>query len=196
MPLSLSAFSTFIVQFRQVGSCVQTFTYVDGVAPVINGCPTEPQEVECSDIIPDLTDAGLTVSDNCESFFDDPPTLSTGDEMIAPQSGSSGYTITRVFTATDASGNTATCEKVLNVRDTTAPTILACPADVSVCPDAPRGPDELGFPNVDDNCAAVEALTVSFADDTVDNGDGSLTITRTFTVTDLDGNTVRSLLFL
>lgn len=63
-PGAFWTFLTFIFPMLQVGSCVQTFTYEDNERPVINGCPTEPQEVECSAIIPDLMDDGLTVSDN------------------------------------------------------------------------------------------------------------------------------------
>lgn len=76
--------------------------------------------------------------------------------------------------------------------DKTPPTILSCPPDVVVCPEAPREPQDLGFPTVNDNCAAVEDLDLFYDDNIVGNEDSSLTITRTFSVTDLDENTVRT----
>ena len=62
-----------------------------------------------------FTDPGATVIDN----YDDDVEITTTGTVDSDTVGS--YTIT--YTATDSSGNTSTATRVVNVVDTTSPTI-------------------------------------------------------------------------
>ncbi|MCI0746774.1 MAG: HYR domain-containing protein, partial [Verrucomicrobia subdivision 3 bacterium] len=88
-----------------------------------------------------------TVSDNCG-----PVTVSSN----APAQFSVGTNVV-VWTATDASGNTAACQQLIIVRDNQAP-VIACPADISVNPDPGScfaTGVSLGNASASDNCGPV-----------------------------------------
>src|SRR5206468_1862526 len=62
------------------------------------------------------------------------------------------------WTAIDASSNTVSCQQSVIVRDSEAPTILACPADVTVNADTNScfaTGVVFGNPTASDNCGAV-----------------------------------------
>ena len=122
-----------------------------------------------------FTDPGATVTDD----YDDDVEITTTGTVDADTVGS--YTIT--YTATDDSGNTSTATRVVNVVDTTSPTI-------TVTGDNPMT-IEVGSTFTDPGATAtdvgdddVEITTTGTVDaDTV----GSYTIT--YTATDDSGNT-------
>ncbi|MBK9335066.1 MAG: hypothetical protein IPM98_00200 [Lewinellaceae bacterium] len=91
------------------------------------------------------------------------------------------------MTATDNSGNTATCTTTVTVEDTTAPT-FTCPANVTVAANANcmgSVPNLVVLVNNEsDNCTANPAVTQSIAAGTLINSDVLVTIT----VTDGAGN--------
>ena len=105
------------------------FTYTvyiqaqDTTPPVIT-CPASVT-LECgSDTTP--TGAGIaTATDDT-----DPNPVITFTDATVPGCGFSG-TISRTWTATDASGNSASCVQTIAVVDTTPPTI-SCPADITL----------------------------------------------------------------
>jgi len=164
-------------------TCTLTVTVQDTTPPSIS-CPADVV-VECTG--PDgavVTFATPTATDNC----DPTPTV-----VCDPASGSTFAlgTTTVSCTATDASGNTASCTFTVTVVDTTPPQI-SCPADVTLVADA--------------GCQAV-FNTSATASDTCDPGPvvssdpplpavlagpvgaGAVTHTITFTATDASGNT-------
>ncbi len=87
-------------------------TVNDQSAPVIAITGSNPATVECH---AGYTDAGATASDACEGTV----SVSTGGSVNANVTGS--YTLT--YTAHDSVGNIATNARIVNVVDTTAPTI-------------------------------------------------------------------------
>ena len=92
--------------------------------------------------------------------------------------------MTRVFTATDACGNTSTASQVITVEDTTAPVLADVPADVAMtCGQALP----TALPTASDACDAAPAVTVAAV-----RADGAsvndYTVTRVFTATDACGN--------
>ena len=120
--------------------------------------------------------------DNCGT-----PTVTVTEASSGAGSAGSPRIITRTFTATDSSGNSASSVQTITVADGIAPTISA-PADAnyqcaSHVPAA--NPSQAA---ASDNCAA-PTVTVS---ETNNGGVGSaaspLIITRTFTATDAAGN--------
>jgi hypothetical protein len=159
-------------------TCVFTITVIDNEPPVAN-CPpnitadTDPGECDAV-VIFDLP----TGSDNC------PGVVQSAD----PMSGSVfliGVTVVTV-TATDASGNTDTCEFNITVNDSEDP-VIDCPDDILVENDLGEcGADVIfDLPVGSDNCGIYE-VTADY-----DSGDffpvGSTTVT--VTAEDSNGNT-------
>ncbi|OSZ80048.1 hypothetical protein CAP36_01940 [Chitinophagaceae bacterium IBVUCB2] len=126
-------------------SCTFTVTVNDTQAPTITNCPGDITVTaaagQCSAVV---TFPAATASDNCSA------TVSS-----SPASGSvfpAGIT-TVIQTATDPSGNTATCSFTVTVIETTPPTIT-CPAPVTVSntPGLCSGIATFGAPVTADNC--------------------------------------------
>ena len=81
------------------------------------------QTVECDAIPAAVT---LTATDNCDT-----PATVTASDSRTDGACPNTYTITRTWTATDCSGNTATATQIISVQDTRPPVFLdATPADV------------------------------------------------------------------
>jgi subtilisin-like proprotein convertase family protein len=105
-------------------TCVQTIMVDDTTNPIIT-CPAAAN-ITCSASTAPANTGTATATDNCGT-----PTVTSSD--IANTQGAPGtcafynYSITRRWTATDACGNTATCNQTITVTDNTAPTIT-CPA--------------------------------------------------------------------
>src|SRR5204863_10151860 len=104
-------------------------------------------------------------------------------------SGSDGnYTISRVYTASDACSNSASCTQTITVTDTNAPVITQCPADVTVpCASQIPPPDDAGVVASDD-CGG--PVTVTHGADTITPGScpGKYTVGRTYTASDTCSN--------
>ncbi|MBK7342069.1 MAG: HYR domain-containing protein [Saprospiraceae bacterium] len=91
-------------------TCSQTITKVDNTPPVISGTANNVT-INCNSPVPAAPI--LSATDNCG-----PATLN----MVETTSGANcGYTITRLWTATDNCGNTATRQQVVTVTDTSPP---------------------------------------------------------------------------
>lgn len=171
---------------NNTATCTVNQTVVDDDAPTINMCASTPANISadasCQGTTPDLI-GGITASDNC-----------TGSPIIT-QSPASGAalglgTTTITLTATDVSGNTATCTVNQTVIDDDAPTISVCastPSNISA--DASclgTTPNFTGSISASDNCTASPTITQSPASGT-SLGLGTTTIT--LTATDGSGNT-------
>jgi hypothetical protein len=107
-----------------VTDCLQTITVIDDTGPVLT-CPIDTS-VECTESTdPSATGMGSAI-DNCDGA----PVIDF-DDSSAPGACAQEQTITRTWSATDACGNVTYCDQIVEVVDTTAPTI-ACPADVTI----------------------------------------------------------------
>ncbi len=96
-----------------------------------------------------LAAGSVQATDNC----DPAPSISFSDSSVAgacPQES----TITRTWTATDCAGNSSSCDQTIELVDTTAPVIGACPADIEVNADAGDCDAVVTFtpPTATDNC--------------------------------------------
>jgi len=160
-------------QCGESGFCSQTVQVVDTTPPTIT-C-AGPQTVECP-TPPNFTNP--TVSDAC----DPNPTVTFTDTTTAGTCPDS-HNFTRTWTATDCSGNHASCSQTITVVDTTAPTIT-CPGPQTIqCPGIPS----FSAPSVFDACD--DSPTVTFIDVTTPGTcPQSYSVTRTWTATDLCGN--------
>ena len=166
-------------------TCTLEVTVADNIDPVIT-CPAPPTvyvDATCSFTVPDWTGV-VTATDNC-------PGVTVTQSVAAGTVWTVGsYPVT--FTATDAAGNTATCEIIVTVVDNIAPVITSCgtPQRVTVetgteC--AAPVPDFTTGITVTDNCTTAGALTITqspAAGTMVGTGVYDVTIT----VTDASGN--------
>ncbi len=143
-------------QFGNTTLCSFNVTIEDNQLPSITGCPAD---------ITVNTQAGVcqstagwiqpTASDNC-------PGVVFGTSH-APGSVFPLGTTTVTYTATDASGNVATCTFDVIVVDNQAPIFVDCPADITISndPGLCEAATLLGSPTVTDNCS-VASVTPSF----------------------------------
>ncbi|HEX7411535.1 MAG TPA: hypothetical protein VF298_05270, partial [Bacteroidales bacterium] len=118
-----------------------------------------------------FTAAGASVTDGCGV---------TSWKYQDTHSGTCPIIVTRTFSVSDASGNTATCSQIINVYHSTAPVVPACGANTVECLANAITPTT---PSVVDACGAtVSAVLVS----TVDSPspitcEGTRTYTYTYT---------------
>lgn len=161
-------------------TCNQLITVEDSTPPVIT-CPANVT-IEC-DESSDPANTGLaTAIDSC----DDAP-LVTFSDAVTPGGCPQEFTISRTWTATDACGNSSTCEQTIFVEDSTPPTITFCAANITIECDESTLPDNTGTTTATDNCDP--APDVAFSDATVSGQcPQGYEITRTWTATDACGN--------
>jgi len=132
-------------------TCSQTITVEDLVAPMIT-CPADVT-VECDQPTdPGATGNATAMNDNCAA--DDQLTVTFSDVSDQEPTGCANdtYTITRTWVASDPCGNTASCVQLINVEDTTPPTIV-CPANTTIECDEDTSPANTGMAVAVDDCA-------------------------------------------
>ncbi len=158
-------------------------TISDTQVPVLTGIPANVT-VSC-DQIPSA--ANVAATDNCGV-----PTITMAESSTKGTDPALcsfyTYTITRTWTAVDAANNTATAIQVLTVRDVTAPTLSAAPANVTVGTPLPV----VATLTATDNCQT-SPVVITYAQTTVNNTIPACytvykTYTRRWTATDICGN--------
>jgi subtilisin-like proprotein convertase family protein len=121
------------------------------------------------------------VSDNC-----DPEPVVNFNDVVTSGSCPGNATIVRTWTATDASGNSATCVQTITIEDTVPPQ-LACPPLTFVECGSSTDPADIGTATAIDNCDPNPE--VIYSDEVVPGVCGmEMTITRTWVATDVCGN--------
>lgn len=155
---------------------VQTIRIVD-IEPPLLYCPPS-KSINCdSSTYPSHT-GYATAADNCDPH----PTIKYIDTWDMKECG---QTLTRVWVATDACGNSARCVQKIKLVDYIGP-FLRCPPDITItCKDS-RDPLYTGYPIVKDNCDPNPVVTYR---DVVGLRGCSGYITRTWQATDSCGNT-------
>jgi HYR domain/SprB repeat/Secretion system C-terminal sorting domain len=155
---------------------------VDGTAPTLI-CPTlsdyTADGLTCIKNIPN----GLQVNafDNCGgtilmTYELTGATLGNGTGSANGQNFNVGQTIIK-YKGTDFTGNTGTCNVTVNVKETVIPTLVSCPAPLTL--DAPAGTCErivvTGLtPSFTDNCTALPNVTFTVQGATLAAGQGSV----------------------
>ena len=165
----------------------QTITVQDITAPII--VLPAAITVNCQDNMLPAATGTATATDACS-----PVTISYADtsnqHASADSTGHYNYTTTRIWTATDVSGNHTDMPQTITVQDATAPAIIV-PAAATVDCQASTSPSITGTATAIDACSPA---TISYTD--VSNQDANAanvahynyTITRTWTATDISGN--------
>jgi ribosomal protein S26 len=164
----------------QSDSCFTIIMIVDDLQPEVN-CPPSA-EVSCDADYTAATLGEATATDNCST-----PELEMS-EVITEGDCPGEQTITRSWTATDASGNSSSCEQVIVVSDNTAPVCDNCPENLSVnCVTMPEVP-QVTF---SDNCDADPSVSLDISSTQTAEGCAAYSYeeTRTWTATDVCGNT-------
>ncbi len=154
----------------------QVVTIEDTTAPVMAGVPAAVT-IECGLAEPT---ALPTASDVCDATPAITVVSTTAAGVCAGES-----IVTRVFTATDACGNTSTASQVVTIEDTTAPVMAGVPAAVTIECGAAEPTD---LPTASDVCDTAPAITV-VSTTAAGACAGQSTVTRVFTATDACGNT-------
>ncbi|NBL65225.1 hypothetical protein GV828_08460 [Flavobacterium sp. NST-5] len=168
--------------FNVVTDCVtqsftQTFTINDLSAPTFNETLPIDLTVSC-DAIP--VAATLSASDNCGTAS------VTFEETRTNGTCAGNYSLSRTWTATDLCGNSVSHTQIVTVEDNSAPTFNeTLPIDLTVSCDAIPTIPTL---TASDNCGTAN---VTF-EEVRTNGTcaGNYSLSRTWTATDLCGNTV------
>lgn len=150
----------------------QTVTFVDETAPVLQNVPANTY-LSCDQ----LTDPEIVwATDNCDTevelSFDE--TVSTAD---------CGILVVRIWTATDACGNTSSAEQMIELTDESAPQFIATDEVFIDCTELQA---DQGVEVIDDCLFAVD---ISYTD--YDNGDVTdctRSITRVWSAMDACGN--------
>ncbi len=133
--------TTVTVNAASGSTCSFTVTVVDQQAPTFTSCPNSITVDAASGACAATVNPGAaTATDSCSTVT---VTGTRNDgEPISSQQYRVGTTII-TWTATDAAGNSTTCEQSITVRDAIAPTV-----SVSV-------PGNVANANVDENCQAL-----------------------------------------
>ena len=174
-------------------SCDQTITLEDVTAPDW-GNSILYTYAACEDLLDpeDPTLVPIEATDNCSEV--------TYTIEAMQLSGGCPGTYERIWTATDACGNSSSFGQYVSLYDIIAPEIT-CPADTILALDEACSADLstalLGDATADDNCSSQEDITITFVDGEAtldcegddDSPEGSRTILRTFTAEDFCENT-------
>ena len=177
-----------------IGFCVHTVVVNDTVPPTIACAPDTTVECDISEVPSFLSYreflmGGGTFDDNCSIDSMTFTLISEeSDGLMCPE------TITRTYQIADSCGNTATCQQLIMVNDTTPPS-LTCPETIVVeciedVPTAYANLDEFTADggSADDNCA-LDVMSFTLVSEESDGLMCPETITRTYTIADSCGNT-------
>ncbi|SEG51935.1 T9SS type A sorting domain-containing protein, partial [Flavobacterium urumqiense] len=162
-------------------SGTQVITVSDTAAPVLAGVPADVT-ASCN-TIPVVTTP--IASDICDAS----PVIAMVETSTQTSTGVGhyNYAITRVWTATDVTGNHSSGAQVITVRDTEAPVLAGVPADVTAsCNTIPVVTTAIASDICD--ASPVIALVETSTQTSTGVGHYNYTITRVWTATDAVGN--------
>ena len=158
---------------------IQTVTINDTIKPTFTSELPGNLTAECSEV-PQA--ANVTASDNCGGAL----TVVFNEEVIKDETKcTQNYSIVRVWTATDCSGNTVSHTQTITVVDTTPPVIIDFPqSEITVtCSNIPNPAEIVGV----DNCSS--DIKTMFEEQILEpDSDGDYQIIRVWVLVDECGN--------
>jgi hypothetical protein len=159
-------------------TCSQVITVYDNVVPNFTSVPANVT-VQCNSI-PAVGSPMAT--DGCGGSV----TIAYNGQTTAPGACPDARTITRLWTATDACGNTKTATQRISVIDTQKPNFTSIPSNITVQCSAIPDP---ASPTATDNCDTAVAVTYNGQTQTSGACPNAYTLTRRWTAEDNCGNT-------
>jgi hypothetical protein len=129
-----------------VSICVATVTVEDNLAPTFS-CPANVTLTSCNDAVPDVLTGITNEADNCGV-----PVMTQTPAAGVAFNGQTTITVT----ATDASGNTTTCNVTVTITDGTDP-VIVCPSNITVGTDVDvcTAVVTYSIPTATDDCSGV-----------------------------------------
>ncbi|MFZ1515029.1 MAG: HYR domain-containing protein [Saprospiraceae bacterium] len=190
-------------------TCTQTINVDDTQAPTITVCPVTRTIEGCGLGAIDNPPFSMTWATSSYSVYSSAPNNGAANDACGivtveykdVASGECPVVITRTWRLTDACGNSSTCNQTISVDDTQAPSISVCPVtrNINGCSTADiTGPvysattkvsSYAVFSNATNQGAATDACginAVTYKD--VASGTCPIVVTRTWTVSDVCGN--------
>lgn len=160
----------------------QTITVQDNAKPVFSVVVPPVITVNC-DSVPAVT--AVTATDNCTATVT--VKVSQRKEFLSTTCPSN-YRLTRIWTAIDNCGNTATMQQVITVQDTAKPVFTSVPpADTTVdCNAVPSPPANM---TATDNCSAVKVSYTQTRETLNATCPGNYRLIRIWTAKDACNNT-------
>lgn len=159
--------------------CSATITVQDVTAPVVT-CPANITQNSDPGQCAAVVTYSATATDNCSANLTFGYSQASG--TVFPV-GTTSVTVT----ATDPSGNAATCSFTITVNDTEAPT-LSCPADLTLDCANSTAPASTGTATATDNCGVNGITFTDVSSSPLPSCPQAYTLTRTWTATDVNGN--------
>ena len=159
--------------------CLQFISVIDSADPVIS-CPADIT-VACDESTEVSETGRATATDICD---EDPEVTYQDSETRG--SCVNEYVVDRVWTATDACGNSSLCTQIISVIDDVGPT-LTCPPDVTVECDASTDVSATGMAAALDNCDPSPSITQSDSS-TPGTCSQEMLVQRVWTASDRCGN--------
>ncbi|MBK6933340.1 MAG: hypothetical protein IPH12_21715 [Saprospirales bacterium] len=167
-------------------TCAQTIgRRVDTTPPTVT-CPPN-LNLGCNAAIPAADIASVVVSDNCPGAI---TAVHLGDTPPAIDPATCMETRTRTYQATDACGNTASCQQTITRTVDTTPPTIACPPNLTLACNAAIPAPDIATVVVSDNCpGAITVVHLGDSPPVIDPATCMETRTRTYRATDTCGNT-------
>ncbi|MFN8295865.1 MAG: HYR domain-containing protein [Chitinophagales bacterium] len=164
-------------------TCSASVTVIDNLAPV----------AVCNNVTAALNNSGQVTVTGADFSGSSTDNCSIVTRLVNPSSFTCANLGTNAVTVilTDQSGNNSFCFPTLTVIDNTAP-VISCPANVTIYCQDPTDVSATGNATAVDNCSSVVTITSTDVSnqnpDINDPGHYQYTISRTFTATDVYGN--------
>ncbi len=173
---------TIVDDCEQEANSTVLFSGIDTEKPTVS-CPPD-LTIECSESSEPSETGQAGAEDNC-STTDQISITYTDDKSGLNLCNGTGI-LTRLWTATDAGGNSESCVQLIQVEDSTSPTI-SCPSDISLDCGSAYDPTITGTAVISDLCGEVSLL---FQDDVSGLNDCAINgvIIREWIATDDCGN--------
>ncbi|MGB4846546.1 MAG: hypothetical protein WBP41_01440, partial [Saprospiraceae bacterium] len=161
-------------------TCQQTIRVQDDTPPSIT-CPGDVT-VQCQSDVPSPNIGLVTSSDLCS-----PAVVTHQADVISNVNCDNQFIVSRIYRATDACGNFATCTQTITVFDNIAP-LITCPPPITVSCANMVPTANPGLVTSTDNCNGV--VTNTFVVDVISGQTcvNRFTISRIYRATDVCGN--------
>jgi hypothetical protein len=165
---------------NNISTCTQTIVVFDTARPRIF-CP-ENISITCEASTSPANTGTAYSFDNCS----DKITNISYSDVRTNGACFDDYTLDREWRAVDSCGNSNTCAQLITIQDYTKP-LITCSSNITINCEASTLPANTGIATAVDNCTNV-VTNITYDDVLVFEGNGSYTISRTWSAIDSCSN--------